>query len=81
MKDGNFTVWLAKSVCVFLSAKEVREIVTNVRSREANRIAEGIQDKGMPEDAVIGIAGREKAHRDAEAKIQVFRFSPDAENL
>ena len=78
MKDGNFTVSLANPVIVFLSASETKEIVSAVRSIEAKRIAEGLQDGEMSEHTIIGFAGREKAHRDAEAKKQVFRFVPNA---
>jgi hypothetical protein len=66
MKDGHFTVWLANPVCVFISKDEAKEIVAYVRS----------SDREMPEDMAIGIAGREKAHRDANSKKQVFRFQP-----
>jgi hypothetical protein len=78
MQDGNFTVWLAQPVCVFISAKEAQDIIAYVRSNEEKRIACGIQDKPMPSDMIIGIAGREKAHRDAKSKKQIYRFEPNA---
>ncbi len=78
MKDGNYTVWLAKSVCVFISKREATEIIRYVRANEEVRIAAGIQDRPMPEDMIIGIAGREKAHRDAKNKNLVYRGEPNA---
>jgi len=78
MKDENFTVWLAQPVCVFISAKEPQEIIAYVRSNEKKRIAEGVQDSSMPEDMIIGIAGREKAHRDAKYQKRILRVEPNA---
>lgn len=78
MKDGNFTVWLAQPVCVFLSAIEVKEIIAYVRSNEEKRIADGVQERPMPEDMIIGIAGREKAHRDTRHKNRILRVEPNA---
>lgn len=73
MKDGNFTVWLAPSVCVFISAQEAKDILLVIRAREAERLASKQQENPMPEDAIIGLAGREKAHKDAQHKNLVFR--------
>jgi hypothetical protein len=78
MDDGHFTIWLAHPVCVFIASDEAVKILTTVRDSEKKRMEEGIQDREMPEDVILGIAGREKAHRDAFAKRQVFRFAPNA---
>jgi hypothetical protein len=77
MEDGHFTVWLASAVCVFISSDEAKKILATVCESEKKRMNEGAQNMEMPEDAIIGIAGREKAHRDSVAKKQVLRFIPN----
>ncbi len=65
MKDGHFTVWLANPVCVFISKEEAEDVVAYARNQDKERIAAEGLDGEMPEHMIIGIAGREKAHRDA----------------
>lgn len=79
MKDGNYLVWLASPVCVFLSALDAEEAVASLKADPSAAMLPGesfVASPKHPDHFLIGLAGRAKGYLDSRFQIQVARYAP-----
>lgn len=79
MRDGNYLVWLASPVCVFLSALEAEEAVTSLKIDPTEAMFPGesfVASPKHPDHSLIGLAGRAKGYLDSRFQVQVGRYAP-----
>jgi hypothetical protein len=79
MKDGNFLVWLASPVCVFISAAEAIELIDELKKNSSAALFPGesfVANPQNPDHYFVGLAGRAKGQLDAKEQKQVARYEP-----
>jgi len=82
MKDGNYLVWLASAVCVFVSSEEAALAIESLRHDHTSALFSGeafVGSSTNPDHHLIGLAGRAKGHRDSFEQRLILRYVPDAE--
>jgi hypothetical protein len=80
MKDGNFLVWLASPLCVFVSAEDASSALASLEQDPSPTLYPGETFLGGSNrrDYIIGLAGRARAHKDSLKQNQVARYVPPA---
>ena len=80
MKDGNFLVWLASPLCVFVSAEDAASSLESLEQDASLALYPGEAFMGGTNrrDYIIGLAGRARAHKDSLRQNQVARYVPTA---
>jgi hypothetical protein len=79
MRDGNFLVWIASAVCVFISSTEATELVALLKADPTVALFPGESFLAAPKDSdhyFLGLAARAKAHADSIDQVQVARHEP-----
>lgn len=79
MLDGNFLIWIASAVCVFVSSAEATQLVGLLRTDPTIALFPGESFPEAPKDAdhyLVGLAARAKAHVDSVDQIQAARHQP-----
>jgi len=79
MRDGNFLVWIASPVCVFISSSEATELMALLKADPTVALFPGesfLAAPKNPDHYLIGLAARAKAHADSRDQIQVARHEP-----
>lgn len=79
MRDGNFLVWIASPVCVFISSVEAIELAALLKADPTVALLPGesfLAAPANPDHYLVGLAARAKAHADSMKQIQVARHEP-----
>ena len=79
MQDGNFVIWIASAVCVFISSAEATQLIVLLRADPTIALFPGESFPEAPKDAdhyLVGLAARAKAHVDSLDQVQAARHEP-----